>query len=194
MSPALRPFGQMALLSAALTGGVAEGKTTVLRMLSEFGLSTASADEIASEVLSDPAVQAEVSSALEMRTPFDRDSLISIVANQPEKRRALNEILHPEVFSRLVETSADVVEVPLLLETCIQAAFSRIWVVVCAPEERLRRLTERLGDRERAERLAASQLASEVKLAFADRTIRTDRPLDSVQRDVEELARSLVSR
>jgi dephospho-CoA kinase len=184
----------MALLSAALTGGVAEGKTTVLRMLSEFGLSTASADEVASEVLGDPSVQAEVAKAFGMQPPFEREALIAIVAGDAEKRRTLNEIVHPEVFSRLVETRADVVEVPLLLETCIQAAFSRIWVVVCSPEERLRRLTERLGDREKAQRLAASQLASEVKMAFADRTIRTDRPLDSVQRDVEELARSLVSR
>jgi dephospho-CoA kinase len=184
----------MALFSAALTGGVAEGKTTVLRMLSEFGLSTASADEVASDVLADPVVQHEVSSAFGLEPPFDRRELGAIVAGDPGRRRALNEIVHPEVFSRLVEIRADVVEVPLLLETCIQAAFGRIWVVTCSPEERLRRLTERLGDRERAQRLVASQLASEVKLAFADRTIRTDRPLDSVQRDVEELARSLVSR
>ncbi len=184
----------MALLAAALTGGVAEGKTTVLRMLSEFGLSTASADEVAREVLIDPVVQAGIGVALGIPTPFERENLMSVIVNDPEKRRALNEIVHPEVFSRLVESRADVVEVSLLLETCIQAAFGRIWVVSCNPEERMRRLTERLGDRGRAEALVASQLKSGVKLAFADRTIRTDRPLDSVQRDVAELARSLVSR
>ncbi len=184
----------MAVLTAALTGGVAEGKTTVLRMLSEFGLSTASADDVAREVLEDPVVQSQIEAALGLGSPLDRDELRTIVADDPEKRRRLNELVHPEVFSRLVESRADVVEVPLLIETCLQAAFSRIWVVTCNPEERLRRLVQRLGDPGRAQRLVASQLATEVKSAFADRTIRTDQPLDCVQREVEELARSLVSR
>jgi dephospho-CoA kinase len=180
-------------MKAALTGGVAEGKTTVLRMLSEFGLSTASADDFARDALDDPVVQAELTEAVGLEAPFDRGALMTIVRNEPAKRRAMNEVLHPEVFSRLVSSGADVVEVPLLLEACIQSAFSRILVVACGREEQLRRLSERLGDRSRAEALIAAQLASPVKQAFADRVLRTDRPLDSVQREAEGLARSLVS-
>ena len=183
----------MALMRAALTGGIAEGKTTVLRMLSEFGLSTASADEIAREVLEDPLVQDELADAIGLPSSFDRRELMTIVRNEPDKRRAMNEVLHPEVFSRMVESGADVVEVPLLFEACIQSAFGRIWVVTCGREEQLRRLTERLGDRSNAEELMSTQLPSSVKQAFADQVVRTDRPLDSVQREVEGLARSLVS-
>lgn len=183
----------MAVMRVALTGGVAEGKTTVLRMLSEFGLSTASADEVAREALDDPLVQEELGEAVGLAAPFDRDALMTIVRNEPDKRRAMNEVLHPEVFSRLVETGADVVEVPLLLEACVQSAFSRIWVATCGSEEQLRRLTARLGSEGAAMSLLAAQLPSLAKQAFADRVVRTDRPLASVQKEAEGLARSLVS-
>jgi dephospho-CoA kinase len=184
----------MALMAAALTGGVAEGKTTVLRMLSEFGLLTASADEMAREALASPETQAEVAALFGIRAPLDRSQLRTIVANDPDKRRSLNSVLHPEVFARMVESGADVIEVPLLLEACLQSSFERVWVATCGPEEQLRRLTERLGAPGRAREMVGLQLPTEVKLAFADRTIRTDRPLDAVQQAAGELARSLGSR
>lgn len=183
----------MAVMRVALTGGIAEGKTTVLRMLSEFGLSTASADDVAREALDDPLVQQELVEAVGLAAPFDRKALMTIVRNEPDKRRAMNEVLHPEVFSRLVEIGADVIEVPLLLEACVQSAFSRVWVASCGSEEQLRRLTARLGSASEAAALMSAQLSSQVKQAFADRVVRTDRPLASVQKEAESLARALVS-
>jgi dephospho-CoA kinase len=86
--------------------------------------------------------------------------------------------------------NADVVEVPLLIETCIQSLFERVWVATCGPEEQERRLVERLGDAGAARRLVASQLPTVVKCAFADQAIRTDQPLSSVQKAAGELARN----
>ena len=179
----------MALLQIALTGGIAEGKTTVLRTLSEFGVRTASADEIAREVLDDPAVSGKVAQRMGLSEPLDREKLGRAIAANPAKRRALNSILHPEILARMIEARAVVIEVPLLVETCLQGAFRRTWVVTCGPEEQLRRLTDRLGDEGEALRMLALQLPTRVKCAFADRIIRTDRPLDSVVSDVRELAR-----
>lgn len=183
----------MALLRVALTGGVAEGKTTVLRFLSEEGLKTASADEIAREVFDDPSVQSEIGHRLELDGPIDRDAVRAAISQDPSRRRALNEVTHPEILARLISQDADVVEVPLLIETCIQSLFQRVWVVTCGPEEQHRRLTERLGDVEAAQRLVDSQLPTAVKCAFADQTIRTDQPLSSVQKAAGELARKAIS-
>ncbi|MCH8979965.1 MAG: dephospho-CoA kinase [Armatimonadetes bacterium] len=179
----------MAILQIALTGGIAEGKTTVLRALSEFGVRTASADEIAREVLEDPAVSALVAQSVGLAEPLDRDELGRAIAADPAKRRALNSILHPEILARMIEARADVIEVPLLVETCLQGAFRRTWVVTCGHEEQLKRLTRRFGDEGQALRTLALQLPTKVKCAFADRIIRTDRPIDSVVSDVRELAR-----
>jgi dephospho-CoA kinase len=183
----------MALLKAALTGGVAEGKTTVLRMLSEAGLKTGSADEVARDVFEDPFTQGLIEERLGLPGPLDRARLRALIASDPDKRRALNEVVHPEIFARLLEAGADVVEVPLLIETCLQSSFRRVWVVTCGRQEQVRRLTERLGDERRAEDMVSSQLPTPVKCAFADRIVRTDRPLGDVYREAEELARNLAS-
>jgi dephospho-CoA kinase len=106
----------------------------------------------------------------------------------------MNEVLHPEVFARLVELGADVVEVPLLIETCLQSSFRQVWVATCGPAEQRRRLLERHGDEGLVARLLSTQLPSVVKSAFADRTLRTDRPLASVQEEVAVIARELASR
>ena len=180
----------MALLQIALTGGIAEGKTTVLRALSEFGVRTASADEIAREVMDDPLVSQEVALKMGLAEPIDRERLGREIAADTAKRRALNSILHPEILARMIEARADVIEVPLLIETCLQGAFSRTWVVTCGPQEQLKRLTERLGDEGEARRRLAQQLPTSVKCAFADRIIRTDRPIESVLSDVRELAQT----
>ena len=179
----------MALLQIALTGGIAEGKTTVLNTLAECGVRTAAADEIAREVLDDPAFSAAVAQRMGLAEPLDRKELGRAIVANPAKRRALNSILHPEILARMIEARADVIEVPLVVETCLQGAFSRTWVVTCGPEEQLRRLSDRLGDEGEALRTLALQLPTKVKCAFADRIIRTDRPISSVVSDVRELAR-----
>jgi dephospho-CoA kinase len=184
----------MALLKVALTGGIAEGKTTLLRMLSEQGLKTASADEVARGVLEDPVIQSEIGQRLGIRGPIDREELRRTIEEDPGKRRSLNEVMHAEILARLISQDADVVEVPLLIETCLQSLFQRVWVVTCGRVEQSRRLTERLGDPEQAERLVGTQLPTLVKCAFADRVVRTDVPLSSVQSEAVELARSAALR
>ena len=183
----------MALFRVALTGGIAEGKTTVLRMLAEFGMRTASSDDVAREVFDEPETRAEIGQKLNLVGRIDRESLAAVIASDPSKRRALNEVMHPEILSRLVSLDADVVEVPLLVETCLQSMFGRVWVVTCGGQEQQRRLAERLGDPVLARSLIAAQLPTEVKCAFADRIVRTDRPFASVIQEAEELARFVVS-
>lgn len=181
----------MGVIPLAVTGGVAEGKTTVLRVLAEMGLRTLSADDVAKEVVEDPFIQSLVQDELEIEGPLDRNVLRDVVARHPEKRRVLNKILHPEILTRICEARPDAVEVPLLVETCIQALFTRVWIVTCGEDEQLRRLESRLGDRELASKLIQSQLSFEIKRCFADQIVRTDQPLDRVVKTVEKIGRAL---
>ncbi|HXH60280.1 MAG TPA: dephospho-CoA kinase [Fimbriimonadaceae bacterium] len=174
--------------SLGITGGIAEGKTTVLRMLAELGYSTASADEAAKEALEDELTQRQVAEVACLKDGFSRQALADAIASSAEVRRRVNSTLHTEVLARLLETRAQVIEAPLLVESCIQSMFKRVWVVRCGLEEQRKRLLDRLGDSGRAQALLSLQLPASVKSCFADHIVRTDRPLAAVLKQVEELA------
>jgi dephospho-CoA kinase len=163
-----------------VTGGVAEGKSTVVRILEGLGLTSASADRIAAEVVSSP----DVARAIEGRVgvhPSDRATLRERLANDPAARRAVNAIVHPSVARAVLASEVDVVEVPLLLETCLQGHFARVWVVTAAPRSSSPGLAARLGSEEEARRLVAAQLPTATKAPFADAIVRTNRPMRDVQ-------------
>ncbi|HRI44915.1 MAG TPA: dephospho-CoA kinase [Fimbriimonadaceae bacterium] len=178
----------------AITGGIAEGKSTVLGYLAAEGVTVVSADEVAREVFDEPDIRSAIAASLGLKgdAPDFRDVVRSRIAAEPAARLALNSIMHREVLRRLLDHEHQentAFEVPLLIETCIQRHFDRTWLVTCGGEEQLRRLATRLGDEAEARAMIAMQLPSRVKVAFADRIIRTDQPPSIVHRSaVEALA------
>lgn len=172
----------------AITGGIAEGKSTVLAMLAERGWPTLSADEVARSVLDIDEVRAQVAHELDLDAAFTRSQVLARVVADHGARRRLNSVLHGEVWDRILDSGARAVEMPLLVEACLVGRFSRIWCVTCGEAEQRRRLVERLGDARQAALLLATQLPTEVKSAFADAIVRTDRPMPDVQSCVMALA------
>lgn len=176
-------------MRVAITGGVAEGKSTVLSYLHDLGWATDSADTIAADVLTSPDVQAELTEEFSLKAPATAETLRPLVFRDPAKRRILNKITHPRILAKMRESTADFMEVPLLIESCLQGEFDKVWVVTCGPEEQLRRLTERLQSEEKARAIIASQLPTRVKIPFADLVVRTNQPPEDVFRFVTEAAR-----
>jgi dephospho-CoA kinase len=168
----------------AITGGIAEGKSTVLGFLRDAGYRTVSADAIGREVFLRDDTQAALSAVSGLRPPIAPPQLREAIAANPELRREVNRITHPLIRDALLETAADFYEIPLLIEACLQANFDRIWVVTCGEQEQERRLTHRLGDIEAAKAMLSTQLPTAAKLAFADRIIRTNEAEPSVMRYV----------
>ena len=179
-------------MRVAVTGGIGEGKSTVLQILRDLGQATFSADEVAREVFSDDVVQGAISSALNLSLPVRPDELQKSIAQDPVARRAVNAITHPRIVARLLEKTDCFIEVPLLIETVLHPAFDAVWVVTCGPEEQLRRVSERYGDEARARALIRTQLASRAKIPFADQIIRTNSTMASVKAFVSKyLSRAL---
>ena len=171
-----------------VTGGIAEGKSTVLAELARLGWRTVSADEVARVVALRPDAQAAIAQATGA-DPIDRDAVRQAIAVDPEARRRVNAALHPMVLAELLASDADALEVPLLFEACLGDRFERVWCVTCGLDEQRRRLTERLGSESEADALIASQLGSRTKAALSDVVVRTNRPLATVLSDVRALAR-----
>lgn len=157
-----------------ITGGIAEGKSTVLGILRDAGYSVASADEAARQVLSDPEIAKVVATAAGLRYPFERIELRDRLARDPAVRRRVNSVLHPLIRDQLAVKNAQFVEIPLLIEDCLQDQFEEIWVVTCGPQEQLSRLNIRTGSESASRALLAMQLPTSAKLPFADRIVRTN--------------------
>jgi dephospho-CoA kinase len=179
-------------MRVAVTGGIAEGKSTVLGYLAELGYETASSDLYARECFFDEGIQHQLANLLETQIPVSPDQLRPVLASSFQIRRAVNRAMHPLVVDRILASSAEFFEVPLLIETCLHPLFDEVWVVTCGLEEQLLRLAERYGE-DQAMLLIDSQLRTLSKTPFCDVEVRTNTPQETVKRFVGRAARRVVS-
>jgi dephospho-CoA kinase len=157
-----------------VTGGIATGKSTVAGFLEERGAVVIDADTLSREAVMPgcPALE-RITAAFgkEVLLPdgtLDRKRLGAIIFASPEKRRRLEEIMHPEIrrladehMARLaVEGHALVFYVaPLLIEAGALNRVDEVWVVTVRPEIQLERLMRRNNiGRVEAGRIIASQM------------------------------------
>lgn len=186
-----RVFLEKAMKPIGITGGAGEGKSTVLAMFRDEGLSVVSSDEVVRELMADSDFRSGVLAEIGLPREIDASGLRSRVLAEPSLRRRLNGALHRPVWSRLVASGAQVWEVPLLVEACLTSQFSGVVVVTCGETEQRQRLLARLGDARLVDRLLQAQLPTTAKLPFADFVIRTDCPTDHVHSHVKELVRRM---
>ncbi|MBS1709303.1 MAG: dephospho-CoA kinase [Armatimonadetes bacterium] len=168
-------------MKIAVTGGVAEGKSTLMRFLSDYGLRCLSADDVARQVRQEPETRTLLASSFGLEAKELEAGLRQVLAD-PHGRRRLNAIMHPLVWSRVQASAYDVAEVPLLVETCLHNQFDYVVLVTCGPEMQRARLKERGLDDISVQRLLASQLSFRAKKPFADLIVRTDGTIEDVQR------------
>lgn len=157
-----------------LTGGIASGKSTVGKQLADLPeIAVLDADTVAHEVMA-PAgpAYAEVvayfgQGILNAEGHIDRPKLGTLVFNNPEALKALNERVHPHVRTAMQNWVADqrasgriqtaFLMIPLLYESNLTHLSEEVWVVYCTPEQQLERLMHRngLNETEAKARLAA---------------------------------------
>lgn len=191
----------------ALTGGIATGKSYVRRRLEALGVATIDSDVLARAALAPgtPGLAAVVArfgrDMIDEGGALDRQRLAGVVFQDAEARRALEEIVHPEVrrateawFSALDPAAHPyaVADVPLLYETGRDRDFDAVIVAACDPATQLRRAMLRdgltAGDVRR--RMAAQWPIAE-KVRRADYVIRTDGTFADTDRQVADVARQL---
>lgn len=184
-----------------LTGGLASGKSAVARLLRERGVPVIDADLLAREVVA-PGTGglAELVSTFgdQVLLPdgsLDRPKLAELVFGDPEKRRALNRIVHPRIAALSAERIAELdrrgeplacYEAALLVENGLADAF-RPLVVVAAPEatqvERAMARDAATEEQTRARLAAQHPLAA--KVAAADFVIDNAGDLAATERQVD---------
>jgi dephospho-CoA kinase len=177
------------MLRAALTGGIATGKSYCLAQFSRLGAATIDADRLAREVVQ-PGTPGLTQVAerfgrgvIQQDGTLDRAALARIVFSDRTARADLEAIIHPEVYQRIGEWFANlrsgtrlaIADIPLLFETGHEHDFDRVIVAACEPAEQFRRLVVRDGLTPEAARARLdAQWPIEEKAARAHIVVRTD--------------------
>jgi dephospho-CoA kinase len=184
-----------------LTGGLGAGKSEALRALGELGAATLSTDAVVHELLAGSelrdAVVARLGEEVAPGGTLDRSLIAERVFGDEEARGWLEGELWPRVGQRVVAwreevealepaPPAAVVEVPLLFESGMEAAFDKTIAVVADEGIRAERAGAR-GHAAVAER-TGRQLTQEEKARRADFEVRNDGTLEELR---ETLSRVL---
>lgn len=170
-----------------LTGGIGAGKSTALEALERLGAATLSTDRVVHELYDDPAVREEVAarfgSGVLTDGAVDRAALAREAFSTSEGRQWLEALLWPRVGERMIawrqalesaepRPRAAIVEVPLLFESGMDAAFDATIAVIAEEATREARAAAR-GHAALAER-GARQLSQTEKSERATYTVHND--------------------
>ncbi len=179
----------MTMRRAALTGGIATGKSYCLARFAALGAAVIDADLLARDAVAPGSdglthvVERFGPGFLRPDGSLDRPALGRLVFADRTARADLEAIIHPEVYRRVGEwfanlplgTRVAIADIPLLFETGHQHDFDVVIVCACAPAEQLRRLIARDGlSEEAAHARLDAQWPIEEKIARAHIVIRTD--------------------
>ncbi len=190
-----------------LTGGIASGKSTVASMLVARGIPIVDADVLARQAVlpGSPAIGeiARVfgSAVVAVDGSLERKALGAIVFADPDKRRALNAIVHPRVAElareRFASHAASGVrllgyEVPLLFENGLDAMFTPTVLVALPRDLQIERLCVRDGSsKEQAAQRVDAQLPLEQKLERATYVVWNVGTPEELAVKVDEIAARL---
>lgn len=205
------------MIRLGLTGGIAAGKSTVSKHLSERGIPVIDYDLLARKVVEpgNPVlgriVEAFGPQALGADGFLDRSWMAAKVFAGPDReshRRRLEGIIHPAVFALAAEEDDQfresgrplvVHDIPLLVEQEEQArrhglVFDHIMSVEAPEETRIDRMVAQRGMSERAAQARISAQAEEAgRRALADIIIDSSQPLPDMLEAVDAAVNRLLS-
>lgn len=190
-------------MTIAVTGPLASGKSTFVKMIGELGAETVSSDEMVHYLLAEDeetiaTVARRFGEGVRGERGIDRKALAREVFGEAEALRDLEGILHPrvreETDKRAAASRADlfVAEIPLLFEGGGEERFD-LTVAVTTPDERRQGWAEKRGmgeDQRRA--IEARQLTGQEKARRADVVVENDGDQDRLREKAKALVEQVL--
>lgn len=198
------------MLLVGLTGGIASGKTVVSNNLRDLGAHVIDADDISRAVMVPRTkcwkklVENFGDTILKKDSTIDRKSLASLIFDDPQKRKCLNDIVHPEITKRINRKVAlinaehsdaiVIIEAALLVETGTYKKYDKLIVVYANEDLQEERIINRDGiNRDEARKRIEAQWPMAKKMEVADYLIKNEGSLELLCRDTEGVFASLRS-
>ena len=144
------------MIKIGLTGGIATGKSTVVNFLEQKKIAIIDCDKLAKQAVAlNKSAYFEIiayfgTDILQQNKEINRGKLGSIVFNDKQKRKVLEQIVHKQVLRDVNELLLTynneqivVIDIPLLFEAKLEYLVDEIWVVYCTQNQQLTRLMQR---------------------------------------------------
>ena len=195
------------MMIVGLTGGIATGKSTTAEMIRGAGIPVHDADAAVHQLMVPggaaiaPITVMFGSHMVAEDGSVDRQKLGGVVFADPEKRRALEAIIHPLVTAhrdrflreqRQKNTSMVVLDVPLLFETGGDANCD--FVILCYADDQTQRsrgLARAGMTEDKWTAILASQMPMSEKRARADAVIETQHGIESARQQLVSILEQL---
>ena len=191
------------MLTIALTGGIACGKSTVAQMLAACGAAIIDADAISRSMTAPggkalPVIrEAFGAEVFHADGTLNRAALSAMVFGHEANLQTLNAITHPLIQQEMEAQLAScrkagnevvILDVPLLFEANMQHMGDVIACAVCPEETQIARMkTRNAFTREEATSRIRSQMPVLEKAQKSDVVINTDLPIEELNAAVQKL-------
>ena len=184
------------MISIAIAGNIASGKSTVENVLRKKGYKVFDSDIIAHEVLedlSDKIFEAFKDYDISENGRISRQKLGALVFDDKNLKEKLENIVHPEIKDRLKKIFEEnklekyiFVSIPLLFEVGWRNLFDKILFIYTEDKIRLNRLMQRNNfTKDEALARIKSQLPQEEKVKVSDFIINNTHSIDVLQKYIE---------
>ena len=189
------------MLKIGLTGGIGCGKSTIAQLFnSHYNIPVIDADIIARQLVEpeQPALtliqQTFGKAILNNDGSLNRDKLRDCIFSSAVKKKQLEDILHPLIYSQMQsefekQTSAySILCIPLLMETHMTTFVDRILIIDCPVEIQIERVIRR--DQLSTHQISSiidSQVSREYRLSHADDIIDNSNSSSQLAEQVKKL-------
>lgn len=184
------------MISIAIVGNIASGKSTVENVLRKKGYKVFDSDIIAHEVLEDLSekiIEAFKDYDILENGRISRQKLGALVFDDKNLKEKLENIVHPEIKDRLKKIFEEnklekyiFVSIPLLFEVGWRNLFDKILFIYTEDKIRLNRLMQRNNfTKDEALARIKSQLPQEEKVKVSDFIINNNHSIDVLQKYIE---------
>lgn len=185
-----------------ITGGIACGKSTVSKIISQYGIDVIDADLISHQVTA--AGGSAIPEIIDTFGPqfisddksMDRKKMGDLVFKHAKELDKLSMIIHRHVIQEIklainkfakLKTKVLVLDVPIPVKEGFLDVSDQIWLVWSNHETRIERLLQRGMEREEAERRIQIQMTEEEYAQIADHIIYNNDSLEDLETRVLNL-------
>ncbi|AFV75983.1 MULTISPECIES: dephospho-CoA kinase [Thermus] len=187
-------------LIIGLTGNIGSGKSTVARLLRAWGYKVLDADELARRARENKKEELKRLFPEAFRgEELDTRALGRLVFSDPERLKALEALLHPEIRRLLEEELKGLegervvfLEIPLLFEKGWEGRLDGVLLVKAPLELRLERVMARSGlSREEVLARERAQMPEEEKAGRADWVLENRGSLEELEENLRAILRAI---